>query len=186
MSCSSPSPQGIGKVECGEEGGRVISKAHSGAIEPGSTHFPCSFLRVGRPLLRSVTLRHWAVALGLGRKCMQEVHAGSACTPSLLASGCGEGYLRTLVTTPLWQLSLQIGRTSRGQGTSSCLLSLASLRFPEQPWSPFLGSKPNNDRRRNSSVPCSLRGSAMCLCTMSTLQYLLTAVFSSLFPVLHF
>lgn len=116
----------------------------------------------------------------------QEVHAGSACTPSLLASGCGEGYLRTLVTTPLWQLSLQIGRTSREQGTSSCLQSLASLRFPEQPWSPFLGSKPNNDRHRNSSVPCSLRGSAMCLCTMSTLQYLLTAVFSSLFPVLHF
>lgn len=173
-------------MECGEEGGRVISKTHSGAIEPGSTHFPCSFLRVGRPLLRSVTLRQWAVPLGLGRKCMQEAHALQACWPVAVERATWEGYLRTLVTTPLWQLSLQIGRTSRGQGTSSCLQSLASLRFPEQPWSPILGSKPNNDRRRNSSVPCSLRGSAMCLCTMSTLQYLLTAVFSSLFPVLHF
>lgn len=116
-----------------------------------------------------------------GRKC----GLVCACTLSVPASGCGGGHLRTLVTT-LWQLSLQIGRTSRGQGTSSCLQTLASPRLPEQPLSPLLCSTPNNDRHRNSSVPCSLRGSAMCLCTMSTLQYLLTTVFSSFFTVFHF
>lgn len=50
------SPRGLVNVECGEEGGRVISKADSGAIQPASTHFPRPF-PVGRPLLRSVSLR---------------------------------------------------------------------------------------------------------------------------------
>ena len=50
----------------------------------------------------------------------------------------------------------------------------------------LLCSKHDNEKHRNSSVPCSSQGSAMCLCTMSAWQYLLTTISSSFFPVFHF
>lgn len=64
--------------------------------------------------------------------------------------------------------------------------TLASPEVPREPSSPFLHSMHDSDRHRNSLVPHSLRGSAMCLCTTSTLQYLLTAIFSSFLSVFHF
>lgn len=169
------SPRWIVNVECVEEGGRVISEAHSGAIEPASTHSPRPFPQAGRPLLRSVSLRLWAVPLSA-----QEVMC--VWTVSVQASGYGGA---TCQRCSLSSVAAFSSNRKNIQGTGNLLLltDLAELRLPEQPLSPLLCSRPGSDRRRNSPVPCSLWESALCLCTVSTLQYLptLSLVLSFLF-----
>lgn len=136
---------------------------------------PQSLPRVGRPLLRSVCLRLWAVPLRMSLKC----GLVCACIPSMPASGRGRGHQEQW--SPLFRGSLL-----QRSGNLLSFQTLASPEVPREPSSPFLHSMHDSDRHRNSLVPHSLRGSAMCLCTTSTLQYLLTAIFSSFLSVFHF
>ena len=120
----------------------------SARINPCSTIFSAS----GQVCVLETSSR----ASGRGQEAWPAV-----CAPSKRpAGGYGGGHLRTMVTTPLWQLSLHIGRTSRGQGHPLVCREWRAPRLPEQPLSLRLRSRPNNDRHRNPSVPCSLRGSA--------------------------
>lgn len=155
-----------------QEGGRLISKAHSGAIEPGSAPVPRSFPRVGAPPPpRSVSWRLGAApppSLGGKRG------PPRARLPSLWRGWLRRGRASCGQWPPLLCGSsrLQIGRPSGGQGPSCRWQTWASPEAPRAAQSPRPRSPPSSAGRRNPPEPRSLRGAAMCLCTVSTLQYL--------------
>lgn len=134
----------------------------------------------------------WNQPISHGHFCKQAalaLSAGSkhgpwcACMPSERAGQwLWRGPPADLVTAPLWQLSLQIGRTHRRQEPPLvCRQVLSSL-------SQLLCRKHNNDRGRNSSVPVSVRGSATCLCTVLLAIFTdsrLLFLFLSRFPFLN-
>lgn len=123
------SPRGI--VACRREAGRLTSKAHSWAIEPGSAPVPRSFPWVGGPPPTQVcVLETWSRA---SSKRGQEVWS-TACAPSeprAQAAAEGPGLLRTMATAPLWQLSPPNRKAIRRTGALLPLAHVGERRGPQ-------------------------------------------------------
>lgn len=120
-----------GTVARRREGGRPISKAHSGAIEPGSAPVPRSFPRVGGPPAQACVLETWSRASSEpGREAWSTTCAPSE--PPARVAAEGPGLLRTMPTAPLWQLSPPNRKAIRRTGA---LLSLADVGKPRGPQS---------------------------------------------------
>lgn len=123
------SPRGI--VARRREAGRLISKAHSGAIEPGSAPVPPSFPQVGGPPPAQVCiLETWSPA---SSERGQEAWS-TACAPSeprVQAAAEGPGLLRTMATAPLWQLSPPNRKAIRRTGALLSLAHVGECRGPQ-------------------------------------------------------
>lgn len=116
---------------CRREAGRLTSKAHSWAIEPGSAPVPRSFPWVGGPPPTQVcVLETWSRA---SSKRGQEVWS-TACAPSeprAQAAAEGPGLLRTMATAPLWQLSPPNRKAIRRTGALLPLAHVGERRGPQ-------------------------------------------------------
>lgn len=149
----SPWPRGIVSVQYGEGGGRFVSKVCPGAtrtrINPFHLHGVFQSGRVPPSLV--CVLDTLSRSSGPGQEVWPDVcvcvHAVNMRPMAMEGPPANNGHRSSVAAFS------SIGRTSKGQGTSSRWQTLVS---PGRPLSPLLCSKPDNDSHRNSPVPKSL------------------------------